>query len=235
MSMLEAWHNENTDPLMVQWEQLRARGAPAITPVTQEALWQMRKDLAEIERNKPQPPRDEVRIAARREFRDVVHRYRHVCTDIAESQQRLRRFADNPVYWLLFDMAAVLKPPMPPQELLDAQFGGARESADLYHLRLPQLQTTAAYRAGTAWMGDRCFEIENQRTALAAVASFPAEEINSRADRMIAALIKRINELERLAVRNAELLNIKIDRVASQVDRFAKTARLIRRHKRKAK
>jgi hypothetical protein len=219
---------------MAQWEALRDRGAPAITPVTQESLWQMRQELAAIERAKPPPPRDERLIAARGEFRDVVHRYRAVHTDITESQQKLGRYVDNPVYQLLFDMAAVLKPPIPPQELLDAQFGGARESADLYHLRLPQLETVAAYRQATAWMSDRCFEIENQRSAITAVSSFPSMEIGARVDKMIAALVKRINELERLAVRNAQLVNIKVDRVAGQIDRVAATARYIRKHKRKS-
>jgi hypothetical protein len=233
--MLEAWHNENTDPLMAQWESLRDRGAPAITPVTQESLWRMRQELAAIERAKPQPPRDEVLIAARGEFRDVVHRYRAAHTDIVESQQKLRRFADNPVYQLLFDMPAVLRPPTPTQDLLDAHFGGRQESADLYYLRLPHLETTAAYRAGTAWMSDRAFELENQRSAIAAAACFPGEEINARTDRMVTALLKRINELERLAVRNAELLNSKIDRIASQVDRIAATARYVRANKRRSK
>jgi hypothetical protein len=231
--MLERWHNESSDPLMAQWEALRDRGAPAITPVTQEALWQMRQELAAIERAKPQPPRDERLIAARAEFRDVVHRYRHACTDIVESQQKLQRYADNPVYQLLFDMAAVLKPPTPAQELLDAHFGGRQESADLYHLRLPHLETVERYRAGTAWMSDRAFELENQRSAIAAVAVFPGEETNARADRMVAALIKRINELEHLAVRNAKLLNIKIDRIASAVDRIAASARYIRKKRSK--
>jgi hypothetical protein len=76
MPMLEAWHNENTDPLMRQWEALRDRGAPAITPVTQETLWEMRKQLAEIERKKAAAmPRDEVLFASRCAFRDVAHRY----------------------------------------------------------------------------------------------------------------------------------------------------------------
>jgi hypothetical protein len=233
--MLERWHNENTDPLMAQWEALRDRGAPPITPVCQESLWQMRQELAAIERAKPQPPRDEVLIAARAEFRDVVHRYRAAHTDIIESQQKLRRLADNVIYRLLFDMAAVLKPPIPTQQLLDAQFGGRQESADLYYLRLPHLETVERYRAATAWMSDRCFEIENQRSTIAAVAVFPGEETNARTDRMVAALVRRINELERLAVRNAQLLNIKIDRVADQADRIAKTARYVRANKRRSK
>jgi hypothetical protein len=232
MPMLEAWHNENDAPLMRQWEELRAKGAPGITPITQEALWRMRQELAAIERAKPQPPRDEILIAARAEFRDVVHRYRAIHANIAESQQKLGRYVDNPVYQLLFDMAAVLKPPIPTQQLLDEKYGGRQESADLYHLRTPVLPTTQAYRAATAWMSDRCFEIETQRSAIAAAACFAGEEIGSRADRMVAALIKRINELERLAVRNAELLNLKIDRVASQVDRIAASARYIRKSKR---
>jgi hypothetical protein len=87
MSMLERWHNENTDP--AQWEALRDRGAPAITPVTQESLWQMRQELAAIERAKPQPPRDEMLIAARREFSDSAHRYRAAYVSITEDQQKL--------------------------------------------------------------------------------------------------------------------------------------------------
>jgi hypothetical protein len=233
MPMLERWHNEDPSPLMQQWEALRDRGAPPITPVCQESLWQMRQELAEIERNKPQPPRNEVLIAARAEFRDVVHRYRAAHTDIVESQQKLRRYADNPIYQLLFDMAAVLKPPTPTQELLDAHFGGRQESADIYYLRLPHLETVDRYRVGTAWMSDRAFELENQRSAIAAAACFPGEEVNARTDRMVAALLKRINELERLAVRNAQLLSLKIDRIASQVDRVAATARYVRRNKRK--
>src|SRR6516164_7463879 len=124
MPVLERWHNENSDPLMVQWEALRDRGAPPITPVTQESLWRMRQELAAIERAKPQPPRDEILIAARAEFRDVVHRYRAIHANIAESQQKLGRYVDNPVYQLLFDMAAVLKPPIPTQQLLDEKYGG---------------------------------------------------------------------------------------------------------------
>ena len=65
----------------------------------------------------------------------------------------------------MFDMTAVLKPPMPTQELLDAHFGGRQESADIYYLRLPHLETVERYRVGIAWMSDRCFEIENQRSA----------------------------------------------------------------------
>jgi hypothetical protein len=235
MPILEAWHNENSAPLMEQWESLRDRGAPAITPVTQEALWQMRQELAEIERRKPPPPRDERLIAARAECRDTVHRYRAVHTDIVDNQQKLKRYADNAVYGLIFDMAAVLKPPIPAQELLDAHFGGARESADLYYLRLPHLETVERYRAGTAWMSDRAFELENQRSAIATAACFAGEEINARTDRMVTALLKRIGELERLAVRNAELLNIKIDRIASQVERVAATARYVRKNKRRSK
>jgi hypothetical protein len=235
MPMLEAWHNENTAPLMQQWEALRAKGAPAITPITQEALWQMRQELAAIERAKPQPPRDEILIAARAEFRDVVHRYRAAHTDITETQQKLQRFADDAIYKMLFNMPAVLKPPVPTQQLLDTQYGGVQESADLYHLRLPVLPTTQAYRQATAWMGDCCFEIENQRSAIAAVAIFPGEETNTRTNKMISALIKRINELEHLAVRNAELLNLKIDRIASQVERVASHARYVRKNKRRSK
>jgi hypothetical protein len=216
---------------MVQWEALRDRGAPPITPVTQESLWQMRQELAAIERAKPQPPRDERLIAARGEFRDVVHRYRAAHTDIIENQQKLRRFADNPVYHLLFDMAAVLKPPIPTQEILDAQYGGRQESEDLYRIRLPHLASVEHYRQATAWMSDRAFELENQRTAITAVAVFPGEEIYARTDRMVAALVKRINELERLAVRNAQLLNIKVDRVAGQVDRISSHARYIRKNR----
>jgi hypothetical protein len=134
----------------------------------------------------------------------------------------------------MFDMTAVLKPPMPTQELLDAHFGGRQESADIYYLRLPHLETVERYRVGIAWMSDRCFEIENQRSAIAAAACFSGEEVNSRIDRMVAALLKRINVLERLAVRNAELLNIKIDRIAGQVDRVAATARYIRKNKRRS-
>jgi hypothetical protein len=229
MPMLEAWHNENDAPLMRQWEELRDRGAPEILPVTQQSLWQMRQELAAIERAKPQPPRDEILIAARAEFRDVVHRYRAVHTDIVESQQKLRRFADNPVYQLLFDMAAVLKPPIPTQELLDAHFGGRQESADIYYLRLPHLETVERYRAGTAWMSDRCFEIENQRSAIAAAACFAGEEINSRADRMVAALLKRISELERLAVRNAELLGRKVELMDDKLERLWKYSRYKRK------
>jgi hypothetical protein len=51
---------------------------------------------------------------------------------------------------------------------------------------------------------------------------------------MVIALVRRLGELERLAVRNAQLLNIKIDRIASQVDRVAATARYVRKNKRRS-
>jgi hypothetical protein len=82
-------------------------------------------------------------------------------------------------------------------------------------------------------MSDRAFEIETQRTAITTITAFPGEETKARGDRMIVALIKRINELERLAVRNSQLLSLKLDRVASQVDRVAATARYVRKNKRK--
>jgi hypothetical protein len=235
MPMLERWHNENTDPLMAQWEALRDRGAPAITPITQESLWQMRQELAAIERERRaavEPP-DEQRVAARREFRDSCHRHRHAVTSINDALSKLERYRRNEIYLLLFDMAAVLKPPTPTQQLLDARFGGRQESADLYHLRLPQLETTAAYRAATAWMSDRAFELENQRSAIAVVTVFPGEETNARTDRMVTALIKRINELERLAVRNAELLGRKVELMDDKLERLWKYSRYKRKEKSK--
>jgi hypothetical protein len=234
MSMLERWHNENTDPLMRQWEALRDRGAPAITPVTQESLWRMRQELAAIERAKPQPPRDEMLLAARSEFRNACHRYRRAHTAIVEAQEKLRRRANDPVYGLLFDMTAALRAPVGPQDMLDNTFGGCRECSDLYLLRLPEFASVSDYRSAMNTVSDRARDLEAQQAAITTITAFPGEETNARTDRMVTALVKRINELERLAVRNAQLLNIKVDRVAGQVDRIAASARYIRKNKQRS-
>jgi hypothetical protein len=137
--MLEAWHNENDAPLMRQWEELRDRGAPAITPITQETLWRMRQELAAIERAKPQPPRDEMLLAAKAEFRDSCHRHRAAVTAIVESQQRLQRYQSDPIYTLLFNMREILQPPTPTQAVLDNRCSSlkpdkAYENAQSWHV-----------------------------------------------------------------------------------------------------
>jgi hypothetical protein len=172
--MLEAWHNENTDPLMRQWEQLRDRGAPPITPVTQESLWQMRQELAAIERNKPQPPRDEMLLAAKAEFRDSCHRHRAAVTAIVESQQRLQRYRSDPIYTLLFNMCEILQAPTATQTVLDNTFGGCRECSDLYLLRLPEFTSVSDYRSAKNTVSDLARGLEAQQAAITVVTAFPA-------------------------------------------------------------
>jgi hypothetical protein len=176
---------------------------------------------------------DERLVAARAEFRDACHRYRHAHTAIVEAQEKLRRRANDPIYTLLFDMAAALRAPVGPQDMLDNTFGGCRECSDLYLLRLPEFASVSDYRSAMNLVSDRARDLEAQHDAITTVTAFPGEEINARTDRMVTALVMRIGELERLAVRNAQLLNIKIDRIASQVDRVAATARYVRKNKAK--
>jgi hypothetical protein len=229
MPMLEAWHNENSAPLMAQWEALRDRGAPPITPVTQETLWQMRQELAEIERRKPPPPRDEMLIAARREFSATVDRYRAAHTDIVERQLKLQRFADDPIYTLVFaDLAEALRPPVSPQDLLDAHFNNGRStSEDLYRIRQPTFGSVSDYRAATNFVSDRARDLEAQQADVIEITRFPNDDVGERLRKITLGLLQR----DRMQVQAISALTERVNTMNDTLERLWKYSRYKRKEK----
>jgi hypothetical protein len=133
------------------------------------------------------------------------------------------------------DLPTMLQPPIPTQQLLDAHFGGIQESADLYHLRLPRLETTAAYRTATAWMSDRAFEVENQRSGLAEVTRFPNDDAGERLRKITLSLLQRIGQLERKSSQTNNVLNERLNQIEAQTTRVAQLAKYVRANRRKKK
>jgi hypothetical protein len=190
--MLERWHNEDPSPVMQQWEALRARGAPAITPITQEALWQMRQELAAIERAKPQPPRDENLIAAKKELSGAVGRYRAAHTYIIEAQQKLQRLATDLIYTLIFRMGEILQAPISPQDWLDGHFATGRATVeDLNRIRQPTFVSTADYRAATNLVSDAARELEDRQAAIIEVCRFSSDDASEKLRRITLGLLQR--------------------------------------------
>jgi hypothetical protein len=219
------WVRQDTDPrpLLARWQdvsdELAKLGGQVIAPASEIAIQDMQATIRQIERERAaaEVP-DERLVAASRAFRDSCHSYRHVHTAITESQQKLRHFADDPICRLLFDMTAALQPPVPTQDLLDRTFGGRTESSDLYHLRRPVLPTVESYRAATGWMNDRIFELQRQQDAISAVSQYGSEEIGSRTHRMVAALIGRIEHIERRQTAAIAALAGRLDQTASLIE-----------------
>jgi hypothetical protein len=237
--MQVAWHRgADSRRLEERFEEvaagLRALGGAPTYPITEEALYKDRAALARL-KAAVQPPRDEMLLAAKSEFRAACHRHRHAVTAINDALSKLERYRRNEIYLLLFNMDEVLRPPVSTQETLDRVFGGCRECTDLYLLRLPEFATVADYRSAMNTMSDLARDLEAQQATMTTITAFPGEETKARTDRMVTALVKRINELERLAVRNAQLLNLKIDRIESRIERVASHAKYIRKHRRKSK
>jgi hypothetical protein len=197
--MQVAW-NRSADPRSFEERhdevaaQIRALGGQPTYPRTEQSLYDDRAILAEL-RAKAAPARDEMLVAARTEFREQCHRYRAAHTAIIDAQKKLQRRTDDPIYRLLFDVDAALKPPTPTQTLLDVRFGGRQEAADLYYLRLPTLPDVQSYRAATAWVADKAFTLEAQQSIIAAISRWPNDAIDDRLNRIGAALLARIERL----------------------------------------
>jgi hypothetical protein len=238
-----AWIRQDGDPrpLQARWEdasaQLAKLGGSPVVPASEIGIQEMQASIRRIEgeRRAAAEPFDERRRAARAAFRDACWNFRHVHTATAECQQRLRRYANDPIYRLLFDMPEVLREPTPPQSLLDAQYGGQQESADLYHLRIPRLDTVEAYRQATAWVNDRTFELQRQHDAVIAVSQFGSEEIGSRTDRLVTALLRHIERIERRQTTSIAALSQRLDEIAGQIERVSASARYVRKHRKGSK
>jgi hypothetical protein len=202
-----AWVRQDNDPrpLQARWaetsEQLVKLGGSPVVPASEISIQEMQSTIRDIERKRMAAavPDDRL-VAAKAEFRDACHRYRHAHTAIVETQEKLRRRANDPVYGLLFDMTAALRAPVGPQDMLDNTFGGCRECSDLYYLRFPEFASVSNYRSAMNTVSDLARDLEGQHDVISTVSSFPSMEIGARVDKMIAALVRRISELERLAV-----------------------------------
>jgi hypothetical protein len=252
-SISRAWVQEGEGPLLKRWQEagdkLAKLGGSFVSPCSEIAVNEMNATIRHLERQKAAAAAgfvDERVLAAKHEFETVVHRYHLTRNAIVEDQRQLRSFRDDVVYGLLFDMREALQEPPATQDLLDAQYGGHRESSDLYHLRKPAFATVAEYRAAIAWASDQCFALETKRASVNAVLRFPAEEINSRLHRIAVALLRHINALEHEAVRNATLLqrlhtqttaalSKRLDQIEAQITNLAKVARYVRQTKKELK
>jgi hypothetical protein len=115
-----------------------------------------------------------------------------VWNEICQGQKTLQHYCDDSFYALLFDIPAVLEPPIAPQDLVDAKYGGARESADLYYLRIPIFNDVATYRAAINWIGDCTYALRTKLEQVAVVCRFPSQQADATLRQVVKALIARI-------------------------------------------
>jgi hypothetical protein len=228
-----SWLNHDSRPLSDQWHELQRRGAVGLVPITQENLFRMRQEVSEIEAR--QAPRDEALIAAKKEFTAVVHTYRRIWNEITEAQKQLGRHRMDPVYTLIFDMQAALQPVTPPQDVLDAEYGRRKGSEDLYRLFVPEFASVQEYSRALSRMNDLVFALTAKQAAVAAVSRWHATEPDSRIHQIAAALIKRVDTIERATVRHLNAFSERLDNIEQQITRVSKSAKVVRRHWQKAK
>lgn len=176
-----SWLNHDSRPLSDQWHELQRRGAVGLVPITQENIFRMRQEVNEIEAR--QAPRDEVLLAAKKEFTAVVHTYRRIWNEITEAQKQLGRHRMDRVYNLIFDMRDVLEPVTPPQDVLDAEYGGHRKGhEDLYRLRLPEFASVPEYSRALSRMNDLVFALTAKQAAVATVSRWPNDHPDAKAN-----------------------------------------------------
>jgi hypothetical protein len=165
-------------------------------------------------------------VSARKEFSGAVNRYRMAYVDTIERQEKLRRFASDPILTLLFDMNEVLRPPVSTQDLLDAHFDNSRPtSEDLYRVRQPTFGSVADCRQATNLVSDFARELEDRLSTVVEVTRFPNDDVGERLRRITLGLLQRLNtQTQAIAA-----LSQRIDQIAGQIERVASHARSVRR------
>jgi hypothetical protein len=182
----------------------------------------MRATIAELTRRRHTPaPEDENLRAARTEFYNAVHRYHLERNRVVESQKTVKRYVGHPVYELAFDMAKILEEPPSTQDLLDAKYGGRCTGSDIYYLRKPEFSDVPSYRAAIAWISDEAFTLERKSARVAEVARFGSADPTAQLNLVVAALLKRIDRIDRRVTAMAHALDERFEEIDGRLDRMS--------------
>jgi hypothetical protein len=216
----ERWSYNAGDqrPLEARWRevarQVEALGHSPIVPVTEEAVWQMRK-LVE-RRARPAVPEDPARIAASRAHSDLLNRYAAAVIEVDKLQRRVPAVVDDPVHQLLNDIPAGWNADLP-KMLADP---------------LDWQSTRAEIERESARIGPLVVQAEALQEQLSMALSVNERDPEVLLPQLVHALIGRLGEIENLMAKNRQLhaqaastLSERIDDLEGQLARLGQAVR----------